>query len=141
MVSLIAVTLAGCGTGKEEATSGQKDETSSVVKKRRDDGTLSSVNQVDEDGYVHGVKVNYYEDGKTVHSKISYEHGRKHGPALWYYKNGQAHEHTTFYLGRKHGLTKKYYDTGELMEEITYEQGEALPGSKKYNKQGKLISG
>lgn len=139
VIILLTVGLAACNTGNKEDKSGQKED-SSIVKKRRDDGSLSSVNPVDEEGYVHGVKINYYEDGKTVHSRITYEHGRKHGPALWYYKNGQVHEHTAFYFGRKQGLTKKYYDTGELMEELTYEQGEVQPGSKKYRKSGELFT-
>ena len=95
-----------------------------MVKRRRDDGTLSSINPVDEDRYVHGVKTNFYEDGKTVHSKISYVHRRKHGPAIWYYKNG---------------LTKRYYDTGEIMEELIYDTGKELPGKKKYTKEGNQI--
>lgn len=139
VIILLTVGLSACSTGNKEDKSGQKED-SSIVKKRRDDGSLSSVNPVDEEGYVHGVKINYYEDGKTVHSRITYEHGRKHGPALWYYKNGQVHEHTAFYFGRKQGLTKKYYDTGELMEELTYEQGEVQPGSKKYRKSGELFT-
>ncbi len=119
---------------KEKTQSGK-------VTKQRDDGTISSVSSVDENGYVHGVRVNYYEDGKTVHSRITYEHGRKHGPAIWYYKNGQIYEHTSYYQNRKHGVTKRYYKTGELMEEVTYEAGEELPGKKRYNSSGKLISG
>lgn len=139
VIILLTAVIAGCGTGNiEDKKAGKED--SSIVKKHREDGTLSSVNPVDEDGYVHGVKINYYEDGKTVHSRISYEHGRKQGPALWYFKNGQVHEHTAYHFGRKHGLTKKYYDTGELMEELTYEQGEVLPGGKKFRKSGELIT-
>ena len=137
VIILLTAGLSGCGTGnKENQKSGT--EGSSILTKRHDDGTLSSVSPVDEEGYVHGVKTNYYEDGKTVHSKITYDHGRKHGPALWYYKNGQVHEHTSFYFGRKQGLTKKYYDKGELMEELTYEQGEVQPGTKKYKRNGEL---
>lgn len=138
-IVLLTAGLAACGTGNKDVNSDQKED-SSIVKKRRDDGTLSSVNPVDEEGYVHGVKINYYEDGKTVHSRITYEHGRKQGAALWYYKNGQVHEHTAYYFGRKQGLTKKYYDTGELMEELTYEQGEVQPGTKKYRKSGELFT-
>ena len=135
---LLLTGLFSCGAdNKKEA--GSQDENSSLVKKYRDDGTLSSVNPVDEEGYVNGVKTNYYEDGKTVHSKVTYDHGRKHGPALWYYKSGQTHEHTSFYFGRKQGLTKKYYPTGELMEELSYEQGEVQPGAKKFNRQGQEI--
>jgi antitoxin component YwqK of YwqJK toxin-antitoxin module len=139
VVILLTAGLAACGTGNKEDQADQKED-SSIVKKRRDDGTLSSINPLDTDGYIDGVKINFYEDGKTVHSRITYEHGRKQGPALWYYKNGQVHEHTAYYFGRKHGLTKKYYDTGELMEELTYEQGEVQPGAKKYRKSGELIT-
>ncbi len=137
MIILLTAGLSGCGTGNKENQKPGKED-SSIVTKRRDDGTLSSVTPVDEEGYVHGVKTNYYEDGKTVHSKVTYNHGRKHGPALWYYKNGQVHEHTSFHFGRKQGLTKKYYDKGELMEELTYEQGEVQPGTKKYKRNGEL---
>lgn len=136
---LLIAGFGACGNSETGQKNTQDDDTPKMVKKRRDDGTLSSVNPVDEDGYVHGVKVNYYEDGKTIHSKVSYDHGRKHGPALWYYKNGQVHEHTNFHYGKKKGLTKKYYQTGELMEELTYELGEVVPGSqKKYNRDGSL---
>jgi len=137
-VLLLIAGISSCGTGDNKEQNGQE-ENPSIVKRRRDDGTLSSVNPVDKDGYVHGVKTNYYEDGKTVHSKITYVNGRKHGPALWYYRNGQAHEHTSFHYGRKQGLTKKYYPTGELMEELTYEQGEVQPGAKKYKRSGEVI--
>jgi antitoxin component YwqK of YwqJK toxin-antitoxin module len=140
LMLLFTVFLAGCGSPEDGSAASKNEDPSSTVKKLRDDGTLSSVNPVDEEGYVHGVKVNYYEDGKTVHSRITYDHGRKHGPALWYYKNGQVYEHTNFHYGQKQGLTRKYYDTGELMEELAYEQGEELPGKKTFNKQGALIS-
>lgn len=134
---LLGISSCGSDNKKDEAA---QEEGPSMVKKYRDDGTLSSVNPVDEEGYVDGVKTNYYEDGKTVHSKVTYVHGRKEGPALWYYKNGQVHEHTAFQDGRKQGVTKKYYPSGELMEELTYEQGEVLPGAKKFNKSGTEIN-
>lgn len=133
----LAAGFAGCGTGGEKTSAGE--ENPKMVKKRREDGTLSSVNPVDEDGYVHGVKVNYYEDGKTVHSQVTYEHGRKHGPAIWYFKSGKVGEHTTYYNGRKHGLTKRYFETGEIREEVTYEKGEELPGKKRYDRKGALL--
>lgn len=140
---LIIILVSGavsCSTGSSDKGSAEDGDQSNIVKRRRDDGTLTSANPVDEDGYVHGVKVNFYEDGKTVHSKVSYEHGRKHGPAIWYYKNGQVYEHTNFHYGRKQGLTKRYYDTGELMEEFSYQQGEELPGKMKFNKAGQQIN-
>jgi antitoxin component YwqK of YwqJK toxin-antitoxin module len=133
---LLIIGLSSCAPDRKKTAKNQE-ETTSMVRKYNDDGTLSSINPVDEKGYVDGVKINYYEDGKTIHSQVTYEHGRKHGPAIWYYKNGQVHEHTSYYFGRKQGLTKKYYPTGELMEELTYEQGEVQPGARKFDRQGK----
>ncbi|MFH0757429.1 MAG: hypothetical protein V2B15_09090 [Bacteroidota bacterium] len=139
IMAVITTSMAGCGSGSGDAAKAEEEEKPYVVKKYRDDGTLSSVNPVDDKGYVHGVKVNFYEDGKTVHSKITYDHGRKQGPALWYFKNGQVHEHTSYHFGRKQGPTKTYYENGQLFEELTYEQGKVLPGKKTYDKKGNLI--
>ena len=136
---LIISLSSGCSSGKQESGSGEDEEQPEIVRKYRNDGTLSSVTQVDEKGYAHGIKVNYYEDGKTVHSKVSYQHGRKHGPAIWYYRDGQVYEHAGYHYGRRQGLTKRYYEDGTLMEEVTYEQGEELPGKKQYDRDGEPI--
>jgi antitoxin component YwqK of YwqJK toxin-antitoxin module len=111
-----------------------------VVKKMNENGVLSSLNPVDEEGYVHGVKVNYYEDGKTVHSRVTYVHGRKHGPAIWYFKSGKIYEESNYYQNRKNGITRRYYETGELYEETEYDTGVELPGKKRYNRDGTLIT-
>ncbi len=137
MIALFSILLAGCGSGKEGSTDTEKEDSNMVIR-YRDDGTKSSANPVDENGYVHGVKTNFYEDGKTVHSRITYNHGKKHGPALMYYKNGQVHEHTSFTGGYKHGPSKKYYENGSILEELTYEQGKVMPGTKRYNPSGTL---
>ncbi len=139
LLVLVAGSLS-CSQDKQIADSMEEEDKPSVVKKRREDGTLSSINPVDEDGYVHGVKVVFYDDGRTVHSKVTYEHGRKHGPAIWFFKSGKIYEHTNYYYNRKNGITKRYYETGQLMEEVTYDAGEKLPGKKKYNKEGELIT-
>jgi antitoxin component YwqK of YwqJK toxin-antitoxin module len=132
--------IGSCRSGKESGNEGPAGDEPEMVKRYRDDGTLSSVNPVDEDGYVDGVKVNYYEDGKSVHSKVTYEHGRKQGPAIWYYKTGEVYEHTGFKYGKKDGLTRRYYQSGELMEEMTFKDGEELPGKKRYRRDGTLIT-
>jgi len=139
-LALILIALIfGCGSGPEPGGQTQGEE-QKMVRRFRDNGTLSSINPVDEDGYVHGVKVNYYEDGVHIHSKITYEHGRKHGPAIWYFGSGRVYEHTNYHYGKKDGLTKRYYESGELMEEITYNMGEELPGTKKYDRSGELLT-
>jgi antitoxin component YwqK of YwqJK toxin-antitoxin module len=136
---LMGALLTGCGSGNEGPGAGKKKDDSNVVIKRREDGTVSSVNPLDEEGFVHGIQVNYYEDGKTLHSKVTYVHGTKQGPALWYYKNGQVYEHTAYVRGLREGLTRKYYENGVLMEETTYSQGKELPGKKRYDRRGEPI--
>lgn len=137
LVLTLSIGMAAC---KADSSQTQAEENQpKIVKKHREDGTLSSLNPVDEDGYIHGVKVNFYEDGLTVHSKVTYEHGRKHGPAMWFFKSGKIYERTTYYQNRKNGITKRYYETGELYEETSYDAGEELPGAKKYRKDGTLI--
>ncbi len=139
LIFSLSILMFSCTQEKDSKDQATDENTPQMVKKRREDGTLSSLNPVDEDGYVHGVKINFYEDGLTVHSKITYEHGRKHGPAIWFFKSGKIYEHTTYYQNRKNGLTKRYYETGELYEETSYDTGEELPGKKKYTKEGELI--
>jgi antitoxin component YwqK of YwqJK toxin-antitoxin module len=139
LVLSLSILITSCNQGKESGEQQSDENTSNVVKKRREDGTLSSLNPVDEEGYIHGVKVNFYEDGVTVHSKVTYEHGRKHGPAIWFFKSGKIYEHTNYYQNRKNGLTKRYYESGELYEETMFDAGEELPGKKVYNKEGELI--
>ena len=140
LILCLTFLMDSCKQGKEASEQLAEEDTPQMVKKKREDGTLSSLNPVDENGYVHGVKVNFYEDGLTVHSKITYEHGRKHGPAIWFFKSGKIYEHTTFYQNRKNGLTKRYYETGELYEETSFDTGEELPGKKRYTKEGELIN-
>lgn len=140
MISCLSLMIISCNQGKETTLQPEEENAPKVVKKKREDGTLSSLNPLDENGYIHGVKVNYYEDGVTVHSKITYEHGRKQGPAIWYFKSGKIYEYTNYYQNRKNGITKRYYETGELYQELTYDTGEELPGKKTYDKAGNLIS-
>ena len=139
LILSLSILFVSCNQGKKPGDQADDGDTPKIVKKRREDGTLSSLNPVDEEGYIHGVKVNFYEDGITLHSKITYEHGRKHGPAIWFFKSGKIYEHTTYNQNKKNGLTKRYYETGELYEETYFEAGEELPGKKTYDKKGKLI--
>jgi len=140
LIFSLSILMISCNQGREETTQTDEADAPQVVKKKREDGTLSSLNPLDEEGYIHGVRVNFYEDGLTVHSKITYEHGRKQGPAIWFFKSGKIYEYTNYYQNRKNGITKRYYETGELYQEITYDAGEELPGKKTYDKAGNLIS-
>jgi antitoxin component YwqK of YwqJK toxin-antitoxin module len=138
-ILLIILISFSCNRTSEIKVENDNDERSSTVVKKRDDGTLSSVNQVDEMGRVHGVRVTYFADGKTTYTKFTFKHGKKHGSSIRYYNNGQIYEHGSFENGERHGLTRKYYKTGKLMAEFEYYQGIALSGLKEYDKEGELL--
>lgn len=89
---------------------------------------------------VHGTRITYFRDGKTVSSKLSFEHGLKQGPCVKYYKNGQIFEYASFENGERHGAHRKYYKSGELLAEYAYDQGHPLPGLKEYELDGTLVS-
>jgi len=115
-------------------------EEAKVVVNRRSDGTISSVNQVNEYDQIHGTRVSYYRDGKTLYSKQSVQHGKKHGPSQWYYENGKLFEEASYEHGKRNGPHRKYYKTGELLAEYAYEKGHPLPGLKEYQKDRTLVS-
>ncbi len=132
--------VSSCKQGTESVQEQQDENSPRVVRKMNENGKLSSLNPVDEQGYLNGVKVNFYEDGVTVHSRVTYAHGRKHGPAIWYFKSGKIYEETNYFQNRRNGVTRRYYETGELYEETTYDTGVELPGKKRYDKDGTLIT-
>jgi len=111
-----------------------------IVVKRRDDGTISSVNQVNEYNRVHGIRASYYEDGKTVYSKQTYNRGKKQGPAIWYYMSGKVFKRTNFVDGKRDGLTRIYYQDGSLSAEFKAENGNILPGLKEFKEDGTLVT-
>jgi len=122
-----------------EEVIGSESKAETVIK-RRSDGTVSSVNQVNANNRVHGIRATYYGDGKTVYSKQTFNHGKKQGPATWYYKDGQVFKQTTFKDGKRHGLTRIYYKSGSLSAEFESEYGNVLPGLKEYNEDGSLVT-
>jgi antitoxin component YwqK of YwqJK toxin-antitoxin module len=141
-ILLFMVLLAACSchrTSPGEGT-GVREDGDRLVFRKRDDGTISSVNQVDEEGKVHGIRVTYYQDGKTVYSKQSFQHGIKQGPAAFFYTNGQIFKETNFEDGKRQGMTRVYYRDGSLAAEFESEQGQVLPGLKEYDRSGRLLT-
>ena len=122
---------------EEESANEDKPE---IVIKKRDDGTISSVNQVVDGRIVHGIRTTYYKDGKTIYSKHTFNYGIKQGPATWYYMNGHMFKQTNFMDGKRQGLTRIYYKNGDLLAEFQSEKGNVLPGLKEYNQDGTLIT-
>ena len=141
LIILLSLICLSCQHDSGSENTHPSDPQQDILAKRRTDGTLSSVNQIDEMGIVHGLRVTYYSDGKTVYSKLTLNHGIKNGPFIRYYKNGQIFEHTGYKDGKKHRLTRKYYKNGSLMAEYKYSNGIILPGLKEYHEDGTLVSG
>ena len=139
LLSLMLLLSISCvhSSASEEKAGEDKPE---VVVKKRDDGTISSVNQVIDGKIVHGIRASYYRDGKTLYSKQTYNYGVKHGPATWYYKNGQVFKQTNFEDGKRQGLTRVYYKNGNLLAEFESEKGNVSPGLKEYDQEGNLIT-
>jgi len=136
MLSLSFSCMRSVNIEEEEA---RESKTENVVK-RRADGTVSSVNQVNENNRVHGIRATYYEDGKTLYSKQTYENGKKQGPSTWYYMDGNVFKQTNFKEGKRHGLTRIYYKDGSLSAEYESEHGNVLPGLKEYDEDGTLLT-
>ncbi len=59
MLALLSLFLVSCNQGTKQTVQVETGDQARVVKKKREDGTLSSLNPLDEEGYVHGVKVNF----------------------------------------------------------------------------------
>lgn len=129
-----------CTQTSEKSDSAVTKKKNKVIREYRDDGTLSTASQVDEKGFAHGIKASYYEDGKSIHSKVSYQHGVKHGPAIWYYRSGKMYEYTSFMDGKRDGVTKKYYKNGQLLSQCEYKEGSILPGLIEYTEDGTRIT-
>jgi hypothetical protein len=137
LLVLFGFSCSPSGNADEDAAGEDAPE---LVVKKRADGTISSVNQVVDGNMVHGVRVCYYEDGKTLYSKQSYEYGIKQGPATWYYLDGHVFKQTNFKNGKRQGLTKIYYKNGNLLAEFESDKGIVLPGLKEYTIEGELIT-
>jgi len=140
LLFMMLLTACSCHRSSPGEGAAVRDDGDSLVFRKRDDGTISSVNQVDEEGKVNGIRVTYYQDGKTVYSKQSFQHGIKQGPAAFFYTNGQIFKQTNFEDGQRQGLTKVYYRDGSLAAEFESEQGQVLPGLKEYDRSGRLLA-
>ena len=140
LLFLLVLTAFSCQPSSHGAGAAAGEDGDTLVFRKRDDGTISSVNQVDEEGKVHGLRVTYYQDGRTVYSKQSFQHGIKQGPAVFYYNNGRIFKETSFENGKRQGMTRVYYKDGSIAGEFESEQGQVLPGLREYDRSGRLIT-
>ncbi|MBT6842938.1 MAG: hypothetical protein HOA17_03960 [Candidatus Melainabacteria bacterium] len=105
----------------------------------------------------------YFKD-KTLKTSIDIQSNQLHGPAVCFYKNGQAKEDTTFYknmlhgqylmydkggtkiasynfnYGKLSGLQTKYYSNGKPKIVTAYKDGKRHGLMKKFNLHGEMVS-
>lgn len=76
-------------------------------------------------GKLHGVARSWYggNGSGTIHSEESFVEGRREGPWMVWYKNGQKRSETTYLEGKKEGVCRVWYKSGKKMAEFPYHQG------------------
>lgn len=68
------------------------------------------------------VEKEYYPDG-TLKSKVSYQGDQMHGPAVWYFVNGNKELECTYVDGEPDGKLTRWYYNGQLNREDSYSKG------------------
>jgi len=138
-VAILMVFPCSCNTPVEDSKVSASNPETKLITRRRADGTVSSFSEVNEAGYIHGKRLTFFADGKTVSSKLYYKNGSRHGPATYYYKNGQVSLFVEFIDGKREGIARRYYDDGKLLSESIWENDFPMPGLKEYNRDGTTI--
>jgi len=98
---LICMISHSCSYSSSEEKETKADPDPEVFVRMRDDGTRSSANQIDNNGMVNGIRITYYADGKTIHSKTTFNQGIKQGPSNIYDLNGKIFQQTNYEEGKK----------------------------------------
>lgn len=91
----------------------------------------------DEELIYHGKQTSYFENGQLESTK-EYEHGKKIGEHIEYYKNSQIKSSFSYKEDKiVDGTYKGYYENGDLKYERNYENG-LLHGFQTDFKEGKV---
>ena len=72
----------------------------------------------------------------TGNTQGSFRNGKKHGPWVEYYENGQLLSKGTYKDGKKEGPWVHYHDNGQLWKKGTYKYGKEEGPWVSYNKDG-----
>ena len=90
-----------------------------------------------KDGKKVGPWVYYYSNGQLM-AKGTYKNGKKHGVNVVYYDNGQLSDKITFKDGKPNGLWVSYHENGKLMTKGTYKNGKEDGPYVRYHENGSL---
>lgn len=88
------------------------------------------------DGKIHGVVLEWYENGKNKKYKIFYNKGSINGKCIKWYRNGKLEKIEQYRKGKLHGKSKLWYNNGNIMEINPYYLGRLHGKSKSWKVTG-----
>ena len=75
-----------------------------------------------DQGLKHGFRQLWHNNGQ-IELVITYENGKKHGPATIYNENGQPTMEKYFIQDYEDGIVIEWYKTGQIRRRINYVEG------------------
>jgi len=70
--------------------------------------------------------------------QYTFRRGKKHGPSVWYYENGQLEMKGTYKDGKPEGPFVFYHENGQLRGKETWKDGEREGPWVRYHQNGQL---
>ena len=89
-----------------------------------------------ERGVPRGEQVSRWLKDDTLHSRVPYRDGRRHGLSQEWYHSGQLFSEGPIIDGAQHDLWRAYYPSGQLALEVTYDLGTLHGPYVEYDQQG-----
>jgi hypothetical protein len=77
----------------------------------------------------HGTRYTYYDDGKTVRGKFTYDHGTLVSADCWY--NNGLRSKSRYVNGDRHGVCESFFRSGVLRCSVSHDHGK-LHGESVY---------
>lgn len=99
------------------------------------DGKLSGEGEYAADGQRHGPWIFYFRNGQ-VKAKGSYRAGELDGEWIWFREGGGPLQEGAFVDGVQHGPWRRWHDTGKVLDEGTYAMGKKTGEWVTYAKSG-----
>ena len=88
------------------------------------------------EGKREGPAVTYYNNGQ-LRSKLQFHNNQLNGTAKMYYKTGELYRVTNYVEGKADGMRTSYYKNGRVMAEVPYKDDYPGLGIKEYSQDGK----
>ena len=97
--------------------------------------TLGEIQGTFRNGKKHGPSVSYWDNGQVFRTG-TFKDGKEDGPFVGYYKNGQLRNKGTYEDGKMDGPWVSYYKNGRLGYKGTFKDGKKVGPWVHYNEDG-----